>query len=254
MSYTGLRLDPLAFLQDVEKEASHAGFEITTIGTVQNYPIFWLEHSASHKEAPRVLLSAGVHGDEPAGPLTMLKLLKDNWFASQHDIHWMISPMLNPTGFHANTRENHAGIDLNRDFLQTRSTEVEQLKAKLENTRPCDVALLLHEDWESSGFYLYDLSSNPNRLLAKMIVTEVAKVALIDTDEEIDGMAANGGIISVDIDQAESDTKLQGLWPEAFYLVRKKMAIQQYTLESASALEIEARIRSLETAIKTAIN
>src|SRR5580704_3810007 len=57
----------------------------------------------------RVYLSAGIHGDEPAGPLAVLQLLReDQW---PPDAALWVCPCLNPTGFAANRRENAEGID-----------------------------------------------------------------------------------------------------------------------------------------------
>jgi hypothetical protein len=44
----------------------------------------------------RVYLSAGIHGDEPAGPLALLELLHGGFFDS--GIHWILCPALNPAG------------------------------------------------------------------------------------------------------------------------------------------------------------
>src|SRR3569623_1605664 len=57
-------------------------------------------------------LSAGIHGDEPSGPLALLELLKaNNWPLANL---WIV-PCLNPTGFRLNQRENAEGFDLNRE-------------------------------------------------------------------------------------------------------------------------------------------
>jgi len=254
MSYKGATIEPRRYLDAVKTQAQQCGFSIQSLGEKEKFPIYWLERPAATLGAPAVFISTGVHGDEPAGPLAVLELMRKENPALSRSVKWCISPMLNPTGFARNIRENKDGVDLNRDFLNTRSKEVEFLMNKLESTHPFDLALLLHEDWESSGFYLYDLDSNPDPALAKSIVEEVAACTVVDTNETIDGMNAASGIISVNMDQAESDPKLEGQWPEAFYLVHKSLAARQYTLEAASSLDMDTRVKSLSTAVKAAIS
>lgn len=47
--------------------------------------------------AGSIYLSAGIHGDEPAGPLALLGLLQENRFPAE--IGLVIFPLLNPEGF-----------------------------------------------------------------------------------------------------------------------------------------------------------
>src|SRR5210317_1801497 len=47
-------------------------------------------------EGPVVYLSAGIHGDEPAGPLALLDLMREGFFTPHID--WALCPALNPTG------------------------------------------------------------------------------------------------------------------------------------------------------------
>jgi protein MpaA len=66
--------------------------------------------------------SAGIHGDEPAGPLAIHRLIADNALPA-HAWLW-VCPCLNPTGFQRNTREAASGQDLNRDYRQPHTPEV----------------------------------------------------------------------------------------------------------------------------------
>src|SRR5215470_6149773 len=66
--------------------------------------------------APRLYISTGIHGDEPAGPLAVRQLLQQNLWPANLAI-WLC-PCLNPTGFLSNRRDNSEGVDLNRDYLE----------------------------------------------------------------------------------------------------------------------------------------
>jgi hypothetical protein len=102
---------------------------------------------------PQLCISAGLHGDEPAGVEALLALLERPALPSVGIIAF---PCVNPTGFIAGTRTNDIGIDLNRTFGQERGPqETDLVRWALEGQRfACGVDL--HEDHEANGFYLYE--------------------------------------------------------------------------------------------------
>jgi predicted deacylase len=65
----------------------------------------------------RVLISAGIHGDEPAGIESVCTFLESGRYKAHLD-EWEITilPCINPYGFENDTRENHENKDLNRLF------------------------------------------------------------------------------------------------------------------------------------------
>lgn len=103
---------------------------------------------------PAIALSAGVHGDEPAGPLALLDAVThrelDTRFA------YRIWPCTNPTGFDAGTRESVDGIDINRAFGRGGSSPESKAIVTANRDRKFVASVDLHEDDEASGFYLYE--------------------------------------------------------------------------------------------------
>ncbi len=83
--------------------------------------------------AKRVYVSAGIHGDEPAGPLALLQLVQENRWPANVDV-WLC-PCLNPTGFPLNQRENYQGLDLNRQYLQPESEEIARISPGWRSSR-----------------------------------------------------------------------------------------------------------------------
>jgi hypothetical protein len=66
-----------------------------------------------------VLITGGFHGDEKAGPLTLLQHgpeIVD--YARARDVGLRIYPCINPSGFEAHTRYNLSGERPNNDFLE----------------------------------------------------------------------------------------------------------------------------------------
>jgi protein MpaA len=253
MSYTGERIDPTGFVAAVEEAARSKGFTLELLTRVGPHPVLCMEKVPDGPCSLRVYLSAGVHGDEPAAPLAILHLLKSGALDQYQNVHWVISPMLNPTGFEQNTRENARGIDLNRDFHGADSPEIQALKKKMDNIEKCDLAIMLHEDWEASGFYFYDLSSNPSRTPGKAMIDAVSSLGPVDHSEMIDEMPAEEGIIYIDVEEAPNDPKLEGNWPEAFYVHELGLADYQYTIEAPSALSLSLRTDMLVAATCAAV-
>ncbi|HEY0709981.1 MAG TPA: succinylglutamate desuccinylase/aspartoacylase family protein [Polyangia bacterium] len=67
----------------------------------------------------RLLISAGFHGDETAGPRTLLERLDEiTAYAAAADVGLTIYPSLNPSGFEDHTRYNRSGEKPNNDFLR----------------------------------------------------------------------------------------------------------------------------------------
>jgi protein MpaA len=197
------------------------------------------------QDTKRVYLSAGIHGDEPAGPIAALRLLQENKWPENFDL-WFC-PCLNPLGFALNTRENNRGIDLNRDYRQPTTEEIAAHIAWVERQPIFDLCLLLHEDWESHGFYLYEQNPEGRRSLAEPMIEAVSKVCPIDPNDLIEGRPAKNGIIRPNI-----DLNSRPQWPEAFYLITHKTR-QSYTLEAPSDYPLSTRVDALVTAVNEAL-
>jgi len=103
---------------------------------------------------PAVLLAAGVHGDEPAGPHTLLGLVQDN--ALDPRFMYRIWPCTNPTGFDARTRESVDGVDINRTFGRGGGSPEARAIVTANRDHKFVLAIDLHEDDEASGFYCYE--------------------------------------------------------------------------------------------------
>jgi hypothetical protein len=66
-----------------------------------------------------LLVTAGFHGEEPAGPLTLLRHMSDIVdHARKHDVGLRVYPCINPSGFEAGTRYNASGERPNNDLIR----------------------------------------------------------------------------------------------------------------------------------------
>ncbi len=241
-AYRGETIDIAATLADIKAAATVAGWHQDKFG---DDPELFALHRKAHENAPKLYLSTGIHGDEPAGPLAVLELLRENAWPDNADL-WLC-PCLNPTGFPLNTRESAEGVDLNRDYLSRRAAEVRAHIAWLEQQPRFDLCLCLHEDWEAHGFYVYELNPDHQPSLAERMVEAVRPVCPIDPSELIDGREAQAGIIRPNLDPTTRPE-----WPEAFYLYQQKCRLG-YTLEAPSDFPLAARVAALVQATKAGV-
>ena len=95
-----------------EAKPVRAAYGSVVIGkSVQGRPIgAW--HLGETKK-PKVVLIAGMHGNEPA-PTAILRMLRDG--KSVHGIDLWVVPAYNPDGLAHRSRRNAHGVDLNRNY------------------------------------------------------------------------------------------------------------------------------------------
>jgi hypothetical protein len=201
--------------------------------------------AGSQNPKSRIYISTGIHGDEPAGPLAAMKLILENQWPPDAEL-WLL-PCLNPDGFVLNTRGNASGIDLNRDYRHLETGEVAAHVRWLERQTQFDLTLCLHEDWESHGFYVYELNPDGHAPLGVKMVEAVSRVSPIDLSPVIEGREANGGVINPSIDPA---TRPQ--WPEAFWLLQNKTR-RSCTLEAPSDFPLSVRVAALVAGVNSAL-
>lgn len=92
---------------------------LDTYGQVQGpdglYPLLRLRTEGR----ARLIVTAGFHGEEPAGPLTLLAHMPEVIdCARSRDVGLTVYPCVNPTGFEAATRYNVHGEQPNNDFMR----------------------------------------------------------------------------------------------------------------------------------------
>lgn len=247
--YFGETMDIGVVLRDITTTALTHGWNSDTFCETDGHQLLALHRKASTVRSSslpsRVYISAGIHGDEPAGPLAALQLLRENVWPAHLDL-WLC-PCLNPAGFALNRRENARGHDLNRQYLHLEAEETRAHIAWLERQPGFNLAICLHEDWESHGFYLYELNPDGRPSLAEGIITAVRRVCPVDPSELIEGKPARGGII-----QPSADPLSRAQWPEAFWLLQNRTRLS-YTLEAPSDFPLATRVNALVAAVGAAV-
>lgn len=204
------------------------GAEVRLLGKIRagdrTYP-FWSATTPPGPGKKKVCLSGGIHGDEPAGAEAIIGVLSliQKKPALLERFQFTLFPCNNPFGYEYHTRENAAKKDLNRQFAKTRpQTEVRLIKQALAG-KWYDLSIEFHEDIDTPGFYLYEITKNPDAAVAQEIVRKVARKYPINLQEMIEGLPAKGGIISptVSSDFFKRRLEQKKLWPQALYVYRE---------------------------------
>ena len=222
---------------------------------VASYPLFCLHYDAHPADSPLIYLSAGIHGDEPSGvevALRIIELLTTLQSSPLDTYSWLISPCDNPCGYERDTRENATGLDLNRMFgnpCQTSETAfiVESLRrAQTHLKTKIDIALDLHEDMDSDGFYLWERRASTTPPIGAEVVQQISKTCAINRKPVIEDHHNKNGVITL-----LNSVTTKG-WTRGRFLV-DKINTRCLILETPTALDMETRIETHMVAIQTTI-
>ena len=244
-SYHGETIDVGRIQREIRIAAQAFGWVEDCFLQADDLALSAYRRAAGSGQGKRLYLSAGIHGDEPAGPLAVLDLLQRNWWPDDVGV-WLV-PCLNPTGFQLNRRENSSGIDLNRDYRNPVSREVQSHLRWIGQQPSFDLALILHEDWEANGYYVYEVNPDERVSPAESILKNVAQVCPIEFAETVDNWEARGGIIRPKLLPGDRPK-----WPEAVYLITTKTR-HSFTLEAPSDFPLDVRVRAHVTAVDTVL-
>ena len=186
---------------------------------------------------PCVYISAGIHGDEPAGTESLLAwAVQNKKILTQVSI--LIYPCLNPWGLVENSRLNEQGKDLNRQWDKKEFHPIVDIIHRTSQHRFA-LAVNLHEDYDANGIYLYE---PPGRRrsddFAIDIISAGKKFLPVDTRKKIEGRWAKEGIIR----PSPGSLPKEGL-PEAAFL-QSERADRTYVFETPSERDLEHRVNA----------
>lgn len=172
---------------------------------------------------PAIHLSAGVHGDEPAGVLALLELVEGRMLDER--FAYRIWPCTNPTGFDARARASVDGVDVNRTFGRGGSSPEAKAIVMANRDRKFALAIDLHEDDEARAFYCYEYGE---RELGKAIAASCLRPDPVAEAESIGGLSLS-------------------------LLLRRGAASHVLTFESPASLELRERVAMHVAAVIDAV-
>ena len=228
----------------------------------EEFPFFAL--SITRDKAPyqgnkkNICISAGIHGDEPAGVEALFAIIESGGFLDGYlqSFDFMIFPCVNPAGYENDKRETPDGIDLNRQFkLPAPPQEVTYIK-KMTQEVPFSLHIDFHEDIDASGFYLYEVVQAAGLPFGEKIIDAVSGKYPINLQEKIEGRMAINGIIRREEQNLSSGfheiLESNLYWPMVFYFYSKGTS-HAFTFETPVHLQMTERIEIHKTAFSTAL-
>ena len=185
-------LDAYRHRLDALRQRSEVQVEL--LGHAHGHPIERVRLPSLGPKKLSVIITAGVHGNEPCGPgaamLLIDQLLTDPQL--RKGVEFTIIPMANPRAYDANMRRTPENVDMNRVFLNDDNLP-EEVKVIKDSIDPgsYDLALDLHSGKASrNGFWT--LHRNSESLLAPAIKRFGKRWALLSGDTKPYTMSSPG--------------------------------------------------------------
>ena len=212
------------------------------VGDVDGYTLFGcrVQHSTSSPPAKRVLLASGTHGDEPAGPEAALRFLNLPSSPLLEGFRFLVLPCINPHGYCRDTRENAEGRDINRSFAGPPTPESALVKELLDR-ESFDLMVDFHEDWEHSGYYLWEGRRRGIPEVGPAIIRAVGEIGPVYAGHSLDDFAIESGVIAAE--DALIEYERRGIKSLLTY-VYGNLADHGITSETPSQWRMEDRIRA----------
>jgi protein MpaA len=243
--YHGEGLDFAEYLREFHAAALARHWQPELFATIRGHQLHGYRRSLKNPRRT-IYISTGIHGDEPAGPVALRRLVEEHQWPP--DANLILCPCVNPTGLQLKTRENAEGIDLNRDYRSRQSSEVQAHTAWLDGLPRFDLSLVLHEDWEADGYYLYEVNYDGLPSPGARIIEAVRDLCPVQPTSVIDGLwNCNNGIIHPNLKPEERPQ-----WAEAMYLVAHKTRLS-LTLEAPSDFPLQFRAEAHVRAVRAAL-
>ncbi len=225
--------------------ARAAGVPLRKLVSTERYDAHFLRTKALGPTGG-IYISAGIHGDEPAATEALIAWAEKN-VKRLARLPVLLLPCLNPWGLANNVRLNEDGLDLNRLFQRDDQPVVSAVK-RLAAPYQFAAAMMLHEDYDGQGLYLYDVArAKPywGEALREIARRHIA----IDERKRIDGRKMTAGI-----HRRRVHPRLFAAmgYPEAIWL-HFEHAERSLTIETPSEFALEKRVRAQVAVIEEVV-
>lgn len=240
---------PYATLVDrLQLRTDALGGRMTRLEEADGYPLYHI-HLPGSAGAPRFILSAGIHGEEPGSTMGFLHWLENHAHEWTGAFSLDAFPCLNPWGYERGIRFNADGRDLNRTFREADPPPCVRLVRSVTEGRRYAMAVDMHEDSDYFGFYVYERGW-PTTIFADRLIEAVSMVGPISDGEEGDEPGVHDGIVEFDtegktlIEIAEERER----WPLAFHYYH--CADHMATIETPGRQPLDLRVLMQQTAVQ----
>ncbi|WP_419656687.1 putative fusion protein (N:peptidase-C:desuccinylase) [Desulfosarcina variabilis str. Montpellier] len=222
-------------------------------------------------DLPRIILSAGIHGEEPAGVYALLEFMNQGINRYLGHFSFLILPCLNPYGFTRGVRYGSDAADLNRSFGGGADLpEVAAVKDLLDRfPGPYHLAIDLHEtdtymprseafsvEDIPDGFYLYETTPSGQPVLGPVILKALSTAGYrITRRRSVYGAECQNGLItSTSPDAPDYPTLPEFNSTIDWYMFKKHYTHHSITTETPTAWPLRRRIAAHKKALICALD
>lgn len=217
---------------------------IELIGTAHSYPIHQICLASSADTPRHILITGGMHGDEPAGVEAVLQFLARDNTTLLKNFSFLVIPCINPYGYVHNTRETFGDIDINRAFETEDIAEVTIIKKALGQTQFV-LAIDFHEDYEANGFYLYE-GKRDEKYIGPDLAAAAKAIGPMDPDDP----GEDAPDLAEGVYKVATSWGTQGLTPYLLHFHSEHVIIS----ETPTVWQLEQRAALHLTILDTALN
>ena len=217
---------------------------ITLIDTIHSYPIYQVRLQSSADTPKHILVTGGMHGDEPAGVEAVLQFLMRDNTTLLKNFSFLVIPCINPYGYVHNTRETLGDIDINRAFETEDIAEVTIIKKALGENQ-FSLAIDFHEDYDATGFYLYE-GKRDEKYIGPDLATAAKAIGPIDPEDP----GEDAPDLAEGVYKVATSWGTQGLTPYLLHFHSEHVIIS----ETPTVWQLEQRVALHLTILDTALN
>ena len=230
---------------------------LTTIGEVvyEEYraPVWAVSFTPSEEPKYEVLLTGGVHGDEPAGVEIMLQTIEtlaENP-GEYENVYFEIVPIVNPWGWSHDIRFDRDGRDVNRDFASFTSQEAVIIR-EFTAGKEYDLIVDHHECDDSTGFFMYQLA-NPSQSVSRNVIKAVRDEGYpIEQDVRMITLKTEDGLIDAPMWTLRLVRLVDRLSMTNYFRLNNNDMV--YLIETPTSLSWESRLTMHKIALDTFLN
>ncbi len=237
------RAHDYSFLVERWREvAARSGVRLRRLCRADRHDLYYLRSPALETRGG-IYVSAGIHGDEAGGTEALVSWAAENAFRLR-SLPLILLPCLNPWGLLNNSRRTEDGTDLNRAF---HLDQIEMVKAvkMLAAGRRFAASLMLHEDFDGQGIYLYEIQRRKQPEWGEHLLKAAEHLMPVDPRIRIDGFHAANGVIRRKIDHRRF---ARIGYPEAVW-AHDHHSERTFTVEAASECALQQRTLALKAVI-----
>ncbi|MFH0854608.1 MAG: succinylglutamate desuccinylase/aspartoacylase family protein [bacterium] len=182
------------YLKKLETVCKNKKIQLQEIGKINLLPIYKIVLNSTGRKV--VVFSAGIHGDEIAGPWSIIDFLKQYDFQSYPNIKIIIFPVDSPTAFNERKRYNYLNKELNGLFCRKKLSHENRILFNELKNENVFFFHALHGDIDEYSFYLYNFENKEEKIYRELIILAEKYFSINKSQKIYNDQAINGLIIN----------------------------------------------------------